>query len=220
MDFDGTALAFSGLGAAALATSVLTLRRRLQLSRAKHRSLAGHARIARRMARLVPFYAYDESRFFCSDGAPAEIAARRRDGFMRLAALYRDAISPRPPGRPPRSPDRISDLQFTDAYRVPFQYSRFVRAASADRRLRAVVRRRHRHRPRRQPVLRPHRLLRRQPVRLRLLQGLHGARARARARARAGARPLSPGGRRQRAAADAPSPASTRSRSTCRAPRR
>ena len=55
MDID-TALAFSGLGAAALATSVLSLRRRLWLSRAKHPSLAGHVRIARRMARFVPFY--------------------------------------------------------------------------------------------------------------------------------------------------------------------
>ena len=50
MDISGTALAFSGLGTAALATSVLTLRRRLQLSRAKHPSLTGHSRMARRMA--------------------------------------------------------------------------------------------------------------------------------------------------------------------------
>ena len=41
-------LAFTGLGATALATSLVTLRRRLQLSKAKHRSLVGHARIARR----------------------------------------------------------------------------------------------------------------------------------------------------------------------------
>jgi glutamate-1-semialdehyde 2,1-aminomutase len=126
MDFDGTALAFSGLGAAALATSVLTLRRRLQLSRAKHRSLAGHARIARRMARFVPFYAYDESRFFCSDGAGPDIAARRRDGFMRLAALYQCRF-PETTRQTAEIARRISDLQFTDTYRVPFQYSRFVR---------------------------------------------------------------------------------------------
>jgi glutamate-1-semialdehyde 2,1-aminomutase len=126
MDFSGTALAFSGLGAAALATSVLGLRRRLQLSRAKHRSLTGHARIARRMARFVPFYAYDESRFFCSDGAPADIAAQRRVAFMRLAALF-DAKFPETMRQTADIARRISDLQFTDAYRVPFQYSRFVR---------------------------------------------------------------------------------------------
>src|SRR5215813_11210056 len=82
-----TALAFSGLGVAAVATSVLGFRR-LQLSRAKHRSLAGHSRMARRMARFVPFYEYDETRFFCSDGAGPDVATQRRDGFMRLAATF------------------------------------------------------------------------------------------------------------------------------------
>jgi glutamate-1-semialdehyde 2,1-aminomutase len=126
MDISGTALAFSGLGAAALATSVLGLRRRLQLSRAKHRSLAGHSRMARRMARFVPFYDYDESRFFCSDGASPEIAAQRRDGFMRLSAEFA-AKFPETTRQTADIARRISDLQFTDAYRVPFQYSRFVR---------------------------------------------------------------------------------------------
>jgi len=126
MDISGTALAFSGLGAAALATSVLGLRRRLQLSRAKHRSLTGHARIARRMARFVPFYEYGESRFFCSDGAGPEIAAQRRDGFMRLAALFETKF-PETTRQTADIARRISDLQFTDTYRVPFQYSRFVR---------------------------------------------------------------------------------------------
>jgi glutamate-1-semialdehyde 2,1-aminomutase len=126
MDISGTALAFSGLGAAALATSVFSLRRRLQLSRAKHRSLAGHARISRRLARFVPFYAYDESRFFCSDGAPDDVAAQRRDGFMRLAALFATKY-PETTRQTADIARRISDLQFTDAYRVPFQYSRVVR---------------------------------------------------------------------------------------------
>ncbi len=54
---DGTtAIAFYGLGAAAVATSVVTLRKRLELSQAKHKSLAGHSRIARRLAAFVPFY--------------------------------------------------------------------------------------------------------------------------------------------------------------------
>src|SRR5579871_125098 len=126
MDISGTALAFSGLGAAALATSALALRRRLQLSRAKHRSLAGHSRMARRMARFVPFYDYDESRFFCADGAPAEIATQRHDGFMRLAAEF-DSKFPETTRQTAEIARRISDLQFTDTYRVPFQFSRMVR---------------------------------------------------------------------------------------------
>ncbi len=125
MDISGTALGFSGLGVAALATSVLGLRR-LQLSRAKHRSLAGHSRMARRMARFVPFYEYDESRFFCSDGAGSEVAARRRAGFRRLAARFQTKF-PETTRQTAEIARRISDLQFTDAYRVPFQYGRFVR---------------------------------------------------------------------------------------------
>jgi glutamate-1-semialdehyde 2,1-aminomutase len=74
-----TTLAFYGLGAAAVATSVVTLKKRLQLSQAKHRSLAGHARMSRWLAGFVPFYDYGEDRFFSSDGAPEEIAARRPD---------------------------------------------------------------------------------------------------------------------------------------------
>ena len=126
MEMAGTALAFYGLGAAALATSLVALKRRLRLSKAKHASLDGHGRIARRIASFVPFYEYDESRFFCSDQAPAEIVARRRDGFMRLSRLY--AARFRETNR--RTAEvigAISDLQFTEAYRVPFQYSRFVR---------------------------------------------------------------------------------------------
>jgi len=126
MTISTTALAFYGLGATAVATSALKLQRRLQLSKAKHRSLAGHARMARRIAALVPFYEYDESRVFCSDGAPAEVAARRRDGFMRLAGLY-EARFRETSRLTAEVASRISDVQFTDAYRVPFQYSRYVR---------------------------------------------------------------------------------------------
>jgi glutamate-1-semialdehyde 2,1-aminomutase len=126
MGITSTALAFYGLGATAVAASAVKLQRRLQLSKAKHRSLAGHARMARRVAGLVPFYEYGEDRFFCSDGAPAEVAAQRRDGFFRLTALYDERF--RETSRlTAEVASRISDVQFTDAYRVPFQYSRYVR---------------------------------------------------------------------------------------------
>ena len=86
-------LAFYGLGAVAVATSVVTLRKRLELSQAKHRSLAGHSRLSRRIARLLPFYEYDEGHFFASDDAPDEVVARRRAGFDRLSALYRTRLA-------------------------------------------------------------------------------------------------------------------------------
>jgi glutamate-1-semialdehyde 2,1-aminomutase len=121
-----TTLAFYGVGGAAVATSLFKLRRRLELSQAKHRSLAGHSRMARRLAGLVPFYEYDEARFFCSDGAPADVAACRRAGLARLSALYRSRFAATI-RRTEEAAASISDLQFTDAYRVPFQYSRYVR---------------------------------------------------------------------------------------------
>ena len=114
------------LGACALLVLMLKARRRLQLSRAKHRSLAGHARMARRFAGLVPFYEYDEQRVFRADDAPDAIAAARRAGFMRLAEAL-GARSPRNAALTASVMPAISDLQFTSRYRIPFQFSRFVR---------------------------------------------------------------------------------------------
>jgi glutamate-1-semialdehyde 2,1-aminomutase len=122
-----TMLALYGVGGAALAGSLVKLRRRFELSQAKHKSLTGHARLSRRLAALVPFYDYDAARFFCSDGAPADIAERRRAGFERLSARYKTRFA-ETIRQTAEAAAGISDLQFTDAYRVPFQYSRIVQA--------------------------------------------------------------------------------------------
>src|SRR5262245_15941846 len=114
------------IGAAVLAAALYKLKRRLELSRAKHPSLRGHARIGLWIAKRVPFYEYDEQRVFRSDDAPADVAERRRVGFMRLAGLY-DRRFPEPRKLTEETESGLSDLQFTAAYRVPFQYSRFVR---------------------------------------------------------------------------------------------
>jgi len=121
-------LAPYALGAAAASALALqTVGNRLLLSKAKHPSVTGHARMSRRLARLVPYYEYDAAHFFSSDDAPPEVAERRRAGFMRLSELYRErfAASAR---LTDAAAEGISDLQFTAAYRVPFQYSRYVRA--------------------------------------------------------------------------------------------
>ncbi len=102
------------------------LRLRLQLSRAKHGSLAGHPRIGRRLARLVPFYEYDETEFFRADDAPEPIGEKRRAAFRRLAALYSQRFA-NTVGQTNEVQGEISDLQFTARYRVPFQFSRYVR---------------------------------------------------------------------------------------------
>jgi glutamate-1-semialdehyde 2,1-aminomutase len=108
---------------------VIVLRKlyiRLQLSLAKHRSLTGHSRMARRFASQVPFYEYDESHFFRADAAPEEIAAARRAGFTRLAAIFADRFK-KTAELTGEIADGVSDLQFTSRYRVPFQFSGFVR---------------------------------------------------------------------------------------------
>jgi glutamate-1-semialdehyde 2,1-aminomutase len=115
-------------GAAVIGTAAVfpKLRARLALSRAKHRSLTGHAKMSRLVARLIPFYEFDINDFFHSDGAPAAVATQRHDGFFRLARLCQERFAK---GRQMtlQASTRISDLQFTEAYRVPFQYSRLVR---------------------------------------------------------------------------------------------
>jgi glutamate-1-semialdehyde 2,1-aminomutase len=126
MDTDIPTLGLYLAGAAALATAISKARTRLELSRAKHRSLSGHSRMARRIARLIPHYEYDETTFFASDDAPAYVAAQRREAFQRLAALFRERY-PLTRAQTAEVADAIADLQFTSAYRVPFQYSRLVR---------------------------------------------------------------------------------------------
>ncbi len=113
-------------GAAALIWLLDKVRVRLQLSRAKHRSLTGHSKMARRFARLVPFYEYDEARFFTADAAPGHVAAQRRAGFLRLAGYFADHFK-KTAALTADIEGSISDLQFTSRYRVPFQFSRYVR---------------------------------------------------------------------------------------------
>lgn len=121
-----TSFALSALALAALAAVLPAARQRLQLSAAKHPSLTGHSRMAKRVAAQVPGYSYGEAEFFGSDGAPADVQAQRRAGLLRLAALFRQRF-PRSTALTAETAGGLSDLQFTGSYRVPFQYSRLLR---------------------------------------------------------------------------------------------
>ena len=112
------------VGAGAIA--LWKLKNRLMLSFAKHPSLRGHARMARRVAPLMPYYAYDEAQFYRSDDAPEEIATRRKLGLERLAREYRERF-PKSLALTHEAEEHISDLQFTSHYRVPFQYRDVLR---------------------------------------------------------------------------------------------
>ena len=98
---------------------------RLQLSMAKHPSLAGHSRMAKRVARLIPHYSFNQDVFFKVDGAPEEIALLREAGFMRLSKAYKERFT-KSVELTNQAAEVISDLQFTGRYRVPFQFSDLV----------------------------------------------------------------------------------------------
>jgi glutamate-1-semialdehyde 2,1-aminomutase len=121
------ALTLTWLAAAAAAVAAVPkAHRRLQLSLAKHPSLTGHARMAQRVARLLPGYAYDEARFFAADDAPAAVVAQRRRGFEALA-LALNTRHARSIALTKQAREALSDLQFTGAYRVPFPFSPYLR---------------------------------------------------------------------------------------------
>jgi glutamate-1-semialdehyde 2,1-aminomutase len=110
----------------ALGAALPRAKRRLELSQAKHPSLTGHSRMAKRVAGWLPGYAYGEARFFDSDGAPADVAARRKAALVRLGGLYRQRYA-RSLALSAAAAEGLPDLQFTGQYRVPFQYSGLLR---------------------------------------------------------------------------------------------
>jgi glutamate-1-semialdehyde 2,1-aminomutase len=126
MDISAAKLALYSASGAAMSASLWKIKTRLELSQAKHPSLAGHVRMAKRIAGMIPYYEYSEAEFFNADGAPADVAAQRREGFQRLAAIYAERY-PKTRALTLEAENSISDLQFTSAYRVPFQFSRVVR---------------------------------------------------------------------------------------------
>jgi glutamate-1-semialdehyde 2,1-aminomutase len=113
------------LPGALVALLLPSLKRRLELSRAKHRSLAGHSRMAKRLARLLPGYAYDEARFFNCDGVSDAVAQQRRAAFQSLCAGYAQRYA-RTLALTAQAREGLADLQFTGRYRVPFQFSPYL----------------------------------------------------------------------------------------------
>jgi glutamate-1-semialdehyde 2,1-aminomutase len=116
-------------GTAGLVAGVLAVRKgnqRLALSRAKHPSLGGHVRMAKRIAGQMPAFSWSGDTFFGVDGAPAEVAGRREAAFTRLGALYAERFA-RTLALTRATRDGLSDLQFTGSYRVPFPFAKRVR---------------------------------------------------------------------------------------------
>lgn len=116
-----------GAAAAGLGLALHKGWRRLALSRAKHPSLGGHSRWAKRMAGWLPGYAYDEAQFFNADDADDATVARRRAALQRLSTAYAERYA-KSLALSTELADGLADLQFTSAYRVPFQFSPYLRS--------------------------------------------------------------------------------------------
>ena len=115
--------------AGGIVAAIAMLRRlqvRFRLSRAKHPSLRGHARMSRRLAKLVPFYEYSAKDVFLIDGAPADVAEKRRKAFETLS-MELSTKAPQTVKETRELEPSISDMQFTNANRVPFQFRNLVR---------------------------------------------------------------------------------------------
>jgi glutamate-1-semialdehyde 2,1-aminomutase len=113
------------VGAVGIASAPLVWQR-LKLSRAKHRSLAGHAKMAARLARLLPIQRFDLERMLNLDGAPTEIVAQRRRSLDELTAYYTSTF-PTSKAMAAEAAETLSDLQFISAYRVPPQFGAVMR---------------------------------------------------------------------------------------------
>lgn len=107
---------------------------RLLLSRAKHPSLRGHSKWSRRIARFIPYFDYDESTFFCSDGAPWNVSKLRQRSLKKLKQFFNENMS-NSIAFNASIENSISDVQFTNAYRVPYpfrkQLSQYVKLGTA-----------------------------------------------------------------------------------------
>jgi glutamate-1-semialdehyde 2,1-aminomutase len=121
------ALGLYVLGGGTLLYALVRAKSRLELSLAKHRSLAGHPRMARRVAALMPNYSYSEHEIFAVDGAPADIVAIRKAALMSLAEQFRTRYA-RSVDQSVQAECSISDMRFVSAYRVPFQFRQVVNA--------------------------------------------------------------------------------------------
>ena len=110
-----------GLAAWVSISLLMKITQRLQLSMAKHPSLGGHLRMAKRVAKWIPGYDYGVERWFDIDGAPASVAQQRRQALQHLGAQLQSR-SPQTLAQTDATKPMVSDLQLISQYRVPFQF--------------------------------------------------------------------------------------------------
>ncbi len=77
------------------------------------------------VSRLMPAYEYGEDQFFSTDGAPAGVVSRRKAAFDRLSRQL-ERRAPKTLALSDELAGGLSDVAFVNAYRVPFQFRRYV----------------------------------------------------------------------------------------------
>lgn len=113
------------ISAALAAGMAPTAWRRLTLSRAKHRSLTGHSRMAKRVAGWLPGYRLEEQAFFGADGADQTLQEQRRRALESLSLHFKTSV-PKGAAMTQEAKQFLADLDFTGRYRVPFQFTETI----------------------------------------------------------------------------------------------
>lgn len=98
---------------------------RLRLSRAKHPSLRGHSKWSRKISRIIPYFEYDDNKFFSSDNAPEKIIIKRRQSIKNLRQVFNQTM-PEGINLANQLAESVSDVKFTNAYRVPFPFRNYL----------------------------------------------------------------------------------------------
>ena len=98
---------------------------RLQLSLAKHPSMAGHLRWAKRLANWAPAYDYPGEQWFRVDHAPEAVGMQRQQALQRLGSTLAQR-SPKTLALTQATKPMVSDMQLISRYRVPFQFQKFL----------------------------------------------------------------------------------------------
>lgn len=98
---------------------------RLRLSKAKHPSLRGHSKMSKRIAKFLPFYEYSDAQMFACDGAPSAIIEQRSAGFSELKNYF-ETNCKKSLAASETLEGKLSDVDFTNHYRVPFQFRNYV----------------------------------------------------------------------------------------------
>ena len=102
---------------------IVHLARRLYVVLLTARAADTEVSAFRVIAQWVPRYSFTGERFFCADGAPSDVTARRIEGWK---ALQREMMGPEQKRQHAEALSGLSDIRFSDSNRVPFPFQPMI----------------------------------------------------------------------------------------------